>query len=475
MVPEVVAQNEAASLQGYGNADGLDLPGRQPQRGRNARFYVRHMFRKLEPMGRATLEPDLAGSVLLHSGQFRRVGRALSCLKRNDGEAQHPTDLRHVVTHRTFRYQNGPAVRAPSGERVGVALLTGLTDHLGIEPELGLDADLKTVQLAHEKDIEPAGFGIGYPPLRQGGNERGAELNLARECLVQLGLLGHRTRPSTPINQVRPPSFRAIVTQFSSTFDDRAHHPERRSFYWLPRSDTLRVSFSDGTSDMLPWIHLATATAPQGGTLRLLQRGDEFSIRFEDGNELMNSRLGGSEEALATLALDRLAGRPAPRVLIGGLGMGFTLRAAQAAAPPDARLIVSEIVPELVDWASLHMTEVFGGCLSDPRVEVRMGDVRSAINEGTGEFDAILLDVDNGPDGLTRADNDALYGEAGLDAARRALTAGGVLAVWSAAADHAFSKRLSRCGFDVSARTVRAGRTKRGARHTIWIAVRLGG
>ncbi|MGY6568218.1 MAG: spermidine synthase, partial [Salinarimonas sp.] len=110
---------------------------------------------------------------------------------------------------------------------------------------------------------------------------------------------------------------------------------------------------------MLPWIQLATAQTPEGDTLRLLRRGDEFSIRLADGNELMNSRLGGSEEALATLAFDQLAGRPAPRVLIGGLGMGFTLRAAQAVAPPDARLIVSEIVPELADWATQHMEAVF--------------------------------------------------------------------------------------------------------------------
>lgn len=226
---------------------------------------------------------------------------------------------------------------------------------------------------------------------------------------------------------------------------------------------------------MLPWIELASATAPQGDKLRLLRRGDEFSIRLEGGNELMNSRLGGSEEALATLALERLADRPAPRVLIGGLGMGFTLRAAQSVAPRNAQLIVSEIVPQLVDWASQHMIEVFGDCLLDPRVEVRIGDVGTEIRERAGEFDAILLDVDNGPDGLTRADNGALYGEAGLAAARRALTAGGVLAVWSSAPDHGFSKRLSRCGFEVSARVVRATRTKRGMRHTIWIGVRTGG
>ena len=226
---------------------------------------------------------------------------------------------------------------------------------------------------------------------------------------------------------------------------------------------------------MLPWILLATADAPQGGTLRLLRRGDEFSIRLEGGNELMNSRLGGSEEALATLALDRLAGRPAPHVLIGGLGMGFTLRAAQARAPADARLTVSEIVPDLVDWATRHMEPVFADCLSDPRVAVETGDVRAAIDRATGAFDAILLDVDNGPDGLTRPDNDALYGEAGLDRARTALKPGGVLAIWSAAPDRAFAKRLSRCGYDVSEHTIRAGRSGRGARHTIWIAVRTEG
>ena len=226
---------------------------------------------------------------------------------------------------------------------------------------------------------------------------------------------------------------------------------------------------------MQPWIRLATATVPQGGTLRLLQRGDEFSIRLEGGNELMNSRLSGSEEALATFALERLAGRPAPRVLIGGLGMGFTLRATQAIVPANARLIVSEIVPELVGWATQYMGTVFGTCLSDPRVEVTTGDVGAVIRAAAGAFDAILLDVDNGPDGLSRVGNETLYGRAGLQSARRALTAGGVLAIWSAAPDRTFSKRLSQCGFDVCERTVRAGHTKRGTRHTIWTAVRTGG
>lgn len=225
---------------------------------------------------------------------------------------------------------------------------------------------------------------------------------------------------------------------------------------------------------MLPWIELATAIAPDGDTLRLLRRGDEFSIRLKGGNELMNSRLGHSEKALAALALERLGDRARPRVLIGGLGMGFTLRAALAVAPPGARIVVSEIVPELVGWAGDHMAAVFGTCLSDPRVTVETRDVGTMIREAASGFDAILLDVDNGPDGLTRPGNDALYNEAGLRAARRALVPGGVLAVWSAAPAPAFSQRLSRCGFDVATQTVRASGNRRGNRHVIWIAARTG-
>ncbi len=224
---------------------------------------------------------------------------------------------------------------------------------------------------------------------------------------------------------------------------------------------------------MQPWIHLASATAPQGDTLRLLRRGEEFSIRLEGGNELMNSRLGGSEEALASLTLDRLSDRAVPRVLIGGLGMGFTLRAAQLAAPPDTCFVVSEIVPELVDWASQYMTNVFQNCLADPRLEISLGDVGGLIEGAPKAFDVILLDVDNGPDGLTRAENDTLYGTAGLQSAHRALTPGGVLAVWSATQDKTFAKRLSQCGFEVAEHSVRASRSKRGSRHTIWTAVRL--
>lgn len=216
---------------------------------------------------------------------------------------------------------------------------------------------------------------------------------------------------------------------------------------------------------MLPWTHLDTATTPEGDLLRLFQRGTEFSIRLQGGNELMNSRLSGSEEALATLAVQRL-GRKAPRVLIGGLGMGFTLRALQQVAP-DAQIEVAEIVPELVGWATQHMGAVFGDCLTD--VQMRIGDVARII-EGGG-YDAILLDVDNGPDGLTRAGNDGLYSEAGLYAARSALIPGGVLAVWSAHPDKRFARRMEAAGFEVDEVAVRAGR-KRGARHVIWVGVR---
>lgn len=224
---------------------------------------------------------------------------------------------------------------------------------------------------------------------------------------------------------------------------------------------------------MLPWVALDTATTPDGGELRLWRRGDEFSIRI-DRAELMNSRLSGSEEALATLALEKLSVVGAPRVLIGGLGMGFTLRAAQGAAGSGARFVVAEIVPELVDWARGPMKSLFGESLRDPRVEIRTGDVADMIRERPGGWDAILLDVDNGPEAMTRPKNDGLYDDRGLTDAYRALAPGGVLAVWSVAPDGGFTRRLRQAGFAVEAKTVRASRTGRGARHTIWLAVRPG-
>ncbi|MBX3480192.1 MAG: spermidine synthase [Caulobacter sp.] len=223
---------------------------------------------------------------------------------------------------------------------------------------------------------------------------------------------------------------------------------------------------------MIPWVHLSTATMPGGGgDLRLMQRGAEFSIMAEGGIELMNSRLSGSEQALAELTLERLGGRPAPHLLIGGLGMGFTLRAALAALGPDGRITVGELVPEVVDWARGPMAPVHGDSLDDPRVSIRLGDVGALIADARAAFDAILLDVDNGPEGLTRRANDGLYDAAGLAAARRALTPGGVLAVWSSAPHAAFAARLRRSGFRSEEIRVKAGPGRRKASHVIWLGV----
>jgi spermidine synthase len=226
---------------------------------------------------------------------------------------------------------------------------------------------------------------------------------------------------------------------------------------------------------LIPWVRLDTAEIPDGGgELRLMRRGAEFSIMI-GSNELMNSRLSGSEEALASLSAARIAGRAKPQILIGGLGMGFTLRAALAEFGPDSSITVAELVPAVIAWARGPMAEVFGGCLDDPRVSIHEGDVGALIRAGRGRFDAILLDVDNGPDGLTRESNDGLYTLAGLGAAHAALRPGGVLAVWSSGPDAAFTQRLRKAGFDATEERVKAHRGRRGARHVIWLAVKRGG
>ncbi len=221
---------------------------------------------------------------------------------------------------------------------------------------------------------------------------------------------------------------------------------------------------------MISWSLLDMARVPGGGELRLMRRGAEFSIRL-DGNELMNSRLSGSEQALARLACERIQSRTAPMVLIGGLGMGFTLRAALAELGSEARIVVAELVPAVVAWARGPMAEVFGESLSDPRVSVRETDVGDTIRSGRSAFDAILLDVDNGPEGLTRKANDALYDAKGLSAAHAALRPGGVLAVWSSGPDAEFVRRLRKAGFGVDEVGARANQT-RGARYVIWLATR---
>lgn len=215
---------------------------------------------------------------------------------------------------------------------------------------------------------------------------------------------------------------------------------------------------------------LGTAQVPGGEELRLYRHDKDFMIVL-DRNELMSSRMSGSEVALATMTADRLKGRPAPRVLIGGYGMGFTLRAALAALGKDARLTVAELVPEIIAWARGPMAELAAGCLDDRRVELVLADVANVIAGTRGTYDAILLDVDNGPDGLVREDNNRLYNRRGLLAARDALRPGGVLAIWSAARDHAFAARLRKAGFAVDEVLVPARSNGKGPKHVIWFAV----
>ncbi len=221
---------------------------------------------------------------------------------------------------------------------------------------------------------------------------------------------------------------------------------------------------------MIPWEFLGTAQSPNnGGELRLSRRGEESSIRVANA-ELMNSRAHGSEEALAELSCARISERTAPKMLIGGLGMGFTAAAALHQLPADAELVVAELVPGLVEWNRTLIGHLAGQPLQDPRVQVEIGDVAKLLRRSPQRFDAILLDVDNGPEGLTQPENDWLYGHAGLRCAYQALRPGGVLAVWSVAPDPQFSKRLQQCGFKVEEIRSRARSRGKGARHCIWLA-----
>lgn len=219
---------------------------------------------------------------------------------------------------------------------------------------------------------------------------------------------------------------------------------------------------------MIPRVLIDSAPVPGGGELRLVRRGSEFSIML-GSNELMNSRLSGSEEALAEIACGMIGAVDRPRLLIGGLGMGFTLRAGLAAlGGRDAEIVVAELVPAVVRWARGPMAEVHGRSLDDPRVRIAEGDVAELTSEG--EWNAILLDVDNGPDALTQQQNARLYDAAGLARTRTALRKGGVLAIWSAAPDRSFSRRLKGAGFTVEETTARARSGGSGARHHLWFA-----
>ena len=213
------------------------------------------------------------------------------------------------------------------------------------------------------------------------------------------------------------------------------------------------------------------AEVPGGPPLRLFRRGADYMILLER-NELMNSRMSGSEEALAVMTCARLGKRKGLRMLIGGYGMGFTLRAALNATGPDARIEVAELVPKILDWARGPMAALTGSCLDDPRVTLIEDDVAVPIQHAAGRYDAILLDVDNGPDGLVRTGNGRLYSARGLAAARDALTPGGVLAIWSAGSDDKFTRRLKDAGFAVDEVAVKARSNGKGPRHVIWFATR---
>jgi spermidine synthase len=226
---------------------------------------------------------------------------------------------------------------------------------------------------------------------------------------------------------------------------------------------------------MIPWLQIDATRVPGAEVeLRLMRRGDEFSMMLGP-NELMNSRLSGSEEALATLACKRIEAVKRPHLLIGGLGMGFTLRAALAVLGSDARIVVAELVPAVVAWARGPMAGLFGDCLTDPRADIREADVVDVIRSHRAAFDAILLDVDNGPEALIRKANDALYDAKGLKAIRQALRPRGALAVWSSGPNGSFSKRLRDAGFDVNEVAIRATAKRSGVRHVIWFATRPGG
>lgn len=223
---------------------------------------------------------------------------------------------------------------------------------------------------------------------------------------------------------------------------------------------------------MLPRETLATAQIPDGDELSLVSHGRDFIIML-GRNELMGTRMQFSEEQLAVQTMERV-GNDAPRILIGGYGMGFTLRAALARMGSNGQAVVAELVPEIVEWAQGPMAELTGGCLEDPRMDLKICDVAALIddaNDGTcDKFDAILLDVDNGPDGIVREENNRLYSLTGLGKSRDALKPGGILAIWSAASDHRFTRKLRDAGFDVEERFFRARPNNKGPRHTIWFA-----
>jgi spermidine synthase len=221
-----------------------------------------------------------------------------------------------------------------------------------------------------------------------------------------------------------------------------------------------------------PFELLAQTFSPEGSAINLVRRGDEFLI-LANGATLMSSRMHGSEEALATLACQRLRTSNRPSILIGGLGMGFTLRAALDLLPPDATVLVAELLPAVVDWNRGPLAPLAAHPLIDKRVRVETRDVSLTLTSHPAQFDAILLDVDNGPAAFTASNNVSLYDLAGIAAAHAALKSNGVLAVWAANEDRQFEQRLRHAGFNVQLHRVRARLKKRGPRHTIFLAQKI--
>ncbi len=221
---------------------------------------------------------------------------------------------------------------------------------------------------------------------------------------------------------------------------------------------------------MIPWKFLgSTITPDKKSELKLYQRDSEFSIRV-NGQELMNSRMSGSEKKLAELSCCEVADREKASVLIGGLGMGYTLSAALKSLNSDAEVTISELVPAVVEWNKEVLGHLADFPLEDSRVTVLVEDVVEVIKNKKTAYDAILLDVDNGPDGLTQEGNENLYSFAGLSIIKSALKPGGVLAIWSASPDKRFTDRLKKSSFHVEEKKERARSNQKGAFHTIWLA-----
>jgi spermidine synthase len=219
---------------------------------------------------------------------------------------------------------------------------------------------------------------------------------------------------------------------------------------------------------MIHWELLGQTTTPDGDDMALMRQSSEYLI-LAGGKPLMSSRMHGSEEALASVACQRARTQAAAVVLVGGLGMGFTLRATLDVLPASSTVVVAELVPGVVEWNRRILGPLANHPLKDRRVQVEVGDVAALLRASQQRFDAVLLDIDNGPDAFTTSSNAWLYGDAGLATIRKALTDGGVMAVWSAREDRKFEQRLRYAGLAVEVQRVRARLRKGGPRHVIFL------